>query len=262
MEPKVTAIIQARMTSTRLPGKVLKEVLGRPLLSYIIERVRCCNRIKDVILATTLNTQDDPIAKFGDYIGVNVFRGSENNVLERFNEAAKMFHARHIMRITADCPLIDPDILYMLIEYYFAENLDYASNCSYPTLPDGLDAEIFNFETLDYTHKHAVLSSEVEHVTPYIRSHLEIFKIGNWTYHEDLSHLRWTVDKPEDFEFVRQVIEAIHPSNKNFRIKDILDLLHQRPELLKINANFARNEGYLASLEEDKKLKRRTEIFY
>ena len=251
---KVTAIIQARMTSSRLPGKVMKEVLGRPLLSYLIERVRCCKGIKDIILATTLNPEDDSIATLGSNEGVNVFRGSENNVLERFHEAATMFNARHIMRITADCPLIDPDILYMLIEYYFAENMDYVSNCAYPTLPDGLDAEVFTFKALDYAHKHAVLPSELEHVTPYIRSHPEIFKIGNWTYHEDLSQLRWTVDEPEDFEFVRQVIEILYPVNRSFRMNDVLDIIHQRPDLAQINAHITRNEGFLKSLEEDKKM--------
>ena len=251
---KVTVIIQARMASTRLPGKVMKEVLGKPLLSYLIERIRCCKGVKDIILATTLNPEDDSIATLGRNEGVKVFKGSENNVLERFHEAATMFGAMHIMRITADCPFIDPDFLYMLIKYYFAENPDYTNNCTCPTLPDGLDAEIFNFETLDYAYKHALLPSELEHVTPYIQSHPEFFKILNWTHHDDLSHLRWTVDKPEDLEFVRQVIESIYPGNKNFRTKDILDLLYQRPELVKINADFTRNEGYLPSLEVDKKL--------
>jgi spore coat polysaccharide biosynthesis protein SpsF len=254
VEPKVTAIIQARMTSTRLPGKVMKKVLGRPLLGYLIERVRWCEGIKDIILATTWNPEDDSIATFGSNKGVNVFRGAESNVLERFHEAATMFNVKHIMRITADCPLIDPDILYMLIQYYFAEKLDYVSNGTYPTLPDGLDAEIFTFEVLDYVYKHAVLPSEIEHVTPYIRSHSEIFKIGNWTYHENLSQLRWTVDEPADFEFVKQVIETLYPANRNFRMNHILELLHQKPDLAQINTHIKRNEGLMKSLAEDKTL--------
>lgn len=255
---KVTTIIQARMTSTRLPGKVMKKVLGRPLLSYLIERVRCSKCIKDIILATTFNPEDDLIAAFGGIKGINVFRGSEKNVLERFHEAATTFNADHIMRITADCPLIDPDILAMLIKYYFSEDLNYASNCVYPTLPDGLDAEIFNFETLDYAYKHALFPSELEHVTPYIRNHPEIFKTGNWKYHENLSQLRWTVDEPEDFEFVRQVIEALYPVNRNFRMNDALKLVQQLPDLAQINTHITRNKGLLKSLSEDKKL---AEIF-
>ena len=242
------------MTSSRLPGKVMKEVLERPLLGYLIERVRCCKSIKDIILATTLNSEDDPIAIFGSNKGVNVFRGSENNVLERFHEAAVMFDAKHIMRVTADCPLIDPDILDMLIGYYFAGEFDYISNCADPTLPDGLDAEIFTFEALDYAYKQASLPSEFEHVTPYIRNHPEIFKTGNWKYHENLSQLRWTVDEPEDFEFIKQVIESLYPVNRDFRMNDVLAIIRQRPELAQINTHISRNEGLRVSLAEDKGL--------
>lgn len=252
MEPKVTAIIQARMASTRLPGKVMKEVLGRPLLSYLIERVRCCKRIKDIILATTLNSEDDSIAMCGSNKGVDVFRGSEKNVLERYYKAATRFDARHIMRITADCPLIDPGLLDKLIEYNFSQNYDYASNAVAPTLPDGLDAEIFTFRALNYAHKHAVLPSELEHVTPYIFNHPEMFKIGSWLYQEDLSKLRWTVDEPEDFEFVRQVIEILYPVNRKFRMNDVLELIRKRPDLVQINTHITRNEGLLKSLAEDK----------
>lgn len=260
MEPKVTAIIQARMASTRLPGKVMKEVLGRPLLSYLIERVRCCKGIKNIILATTVNPEDDIIAMLGGKEGVNIFRGSENNVLKRFHEATTRFDAKHIMRITADCPLIDPELLDILIEYYFVQKYDYVSNSVNPTLPDGLDAEVFTFKALDYAHKHAVLPSELEHVTPYILNHPEIFKIGNWTYQEDLSQLRWTVDEPEDFEFVRLVIELLYPKNRNFRMKDILELLRQKPDIEQMNTHITRNEGLLKSLAEDKKfLEERTD---
>ena len=242
------------MSSSRLQGKIMKEVFGKPLLIYLVERLLCCKRIKNIILATTVSSEDNPVVALAQELGLKVFRGSENNVLDRFYGAATTFGAKHIMRITADCPLIDPDLLDTLVEYYFSNNLDYASNNNPPTLPDGLDAEIFTFNALEYSHNHAVLPSDLEHVTPYIRNHPKLFKIGNWSYHEDLSHLRWTVDEPEDFDFVRQVIEAIYPGNKNFRTKDILDILHQRPELVKINAHFARNEGYLTSLQEDKKL--------
>ena len=253
MEPKVTAIIQARMASTRLPRKVMKEVLERPLLSYLIERVRCCKGIKNIILATTVNSEDDIIAMFGSNKGIDVFRGSENNVLERYYKAATRFGARHIMRITADCPLIDPELLDKLIEYYFSQNYDYASNAVAPTLPDGLDAEIFTFKALNYAFHYAVLPSELEHVTPYICNHPEIFKIGSWLYQEDLSQLRWTVDEPEDFEFVRQVIEMLYPVNRNFRMNDVLELIHKRPDLAQINTHITRNEGLLKSLEEDER---------
>ncbi|MBU0987486.1 MAG: glycosyltransferase family protein, partial [Proteobacteria bacterium] len=184
--------------------------------------------------------------------GLQVFRGSENNVLDRFFKAATMCGAKHIMRITADCPLIDPDLLDTLIEYYFANRFDYASNCVPPTLPDGLDAEIFTFEALEAARKNAVRPSCLEHVTPYIRNHPERFKIGSWSFDRDLSYLRWTVDEHADFQFVQQVIEKLYPVNKNFRTDDILNLLDQDPRLMWINAHIARNEGFLKSLQADK----------
>jgi len=193
------------------------------------------------------------VATLGQELGLHVFRGSEHNVLNRFCGAAKTFGAQHIIRITADCPLIDPDLLDELIGYYFAKKFDYVSNCTHPTLPDGLDAEVFSFKALEDAHENAVLSSHLEHVTPYIYSNPDRFKIGNWYYYKDFSHLRWTVDEPEDFEFVRQVIEALYPASKDFRTEDILDLLYKRHELTRINAQIARNEGLLKSLEEDNK---------
>jgi len=250
----VTAIIQARMNSTRLPGKIMKAVLGRPLLGYLVERLRRSSRIGDIVLATTISPEDDPVAVLAQELGVKVFRGSEQNVLDRFHGAATTFGVRHIMRITADCPLIDPELLDRLVAYYLSNELDYASNNNPPTLPDGLDAEVFTVEALVSAHTHAALPSELEHVTPYIRNHPELFRTGNCSYHEDLSHLRWTVDEPEDFELVRGVIEFLYPGNRDFRTGDILDLLRRRPELGAINARFERNEGYLASLGADRDL--------
>jgi len=241
------------MASSRLPGKVMKKVLGRPLLSYLVERLQSSTRIRNIILATTVNSEDDAVATFGQEVGLHVFRGSEHNVLNRFYSAAKTFDAQHIIRITADCPLIDPDLIDELIGYYFDKKFDYVSNCTNPTLPDGLDAEVFSFMALEDAHENAVLSSHLEHVTPYIHSHPDRFNIGNWYYYKDFSHLRWTVDEPEDFEFVRQVIEALYPACKDFRTEDILDLLYKKPELARINAHIARNEGLIKSLEEDTK---------
>lgn len=252
MHHHVTAIIQARATSRRLPGKVMKKVLGKPLLSYLVERLRSADRIKQIILATTVNPEDDSIVEQAQALGLDVFRGSENNVLDRFYGAAMIFNVMHIMRITADCPLIDPDFLDTLVEYYMSGQFDYASNCVEPTLPDGLDAEIFTFQALEYAHKHAIRPSCLEHVTPYIRNHPDIFNIGSWRYINDLSHLRWTVDEPEDFQFVRQVIEKLYQVNKDFRTKDILNLLYQQPGLMRINRHINRNEGFAVSLEMEK----------
>ena len=251
MDRKVTAIIQARMTSTRLPGKVMKQVLGKPLLGYLIERLGQAVHVENIVLATTTNTADDRIAGLGRASGIGVFRGSENNVLDRVYGAAVRFGALHIMRITADCPLIDPDFIDRLIELYFGEAFDYACNCDPPTLPDGLDAEIFTFDALECAHKNAVLPSEREHVTPYMRTNPELFRIGTWTHSQDISHLRWTVDEPEDFAFVKQVIEALYPLNKQFRTREVLTLLQQQPRLSRINSHIRRNEGALKSLAAD-----------
>jgi len=249
----VTAIIQARATSSRLPGKVLKEVLGRPLLLFMLERVLDSKFIDKIVVATTNNSQDDPVAKLAEKNGYLVFRGSEYNVLNRFYLAAKQFNADPIMRLTADCPLIDPELLDDLVIFFFDGKYDYASNCLEPTLPDGLDAEIFTFKALEDTFKNAVLPSHLEHVTPFIRENSDRFKIGSWRYHRDLSYHRWTVDQLEDFMLVQQVFKNLYSVNNKFRMNNIIELFKEKPEIKKINANIKRNEGLLKSFKEDKK---------
>lgn len=253
MTKKGTAIIQARMASTRLPGKVMMEVLGKPLLVYLVERLMQVEFIDRMIVATTKNPEDDVIADHARKLGLLLFRGAEHNVLDRFYGAAAKFGVDHILRITADCPLIDPGLVDSLMGFYFSGGFDYACNCDPPTLPDGLDAEVFSFTALEVAHKNALLPSELEHVTPYIRNNPECFKIGRWRYSRDLSHLRWTVDEPEDFLFVKEVLESLYPLNRDFRTRDIVRLLAKKPELCKINAFYQRNEGALKSQIEDEK---------
>jgi spore coat polysaccharide biosynthesis protein SpsF len=243
------------MTSTRLPGKVMKNVLGKPLLGYLIERLERSKRVDRVVVATTTNSEDDVIATMASQKGFLVFRGSEHNVLDRFYMAATASQADHILRITADCPLIDPDLVDELIEFYFRGGFDYATNCDPPTLPDGLDAEVFSFEALRTAHRAAVLPSELEHVTPYLRKHSEWFSIGRWKYAEDLSQLRWTVDEPEDFLLIGHILKALYPAKPDFRTEDILTLLENRPELSAVNNRFRRNEGELKSQVKDEAYK-------
>jgi len=233
------------------------KIMDRQLLSYQIERVRFSKRVDEIIIATTFERKDDPVAKLAKEEGVILFRGSENNVLDRYYQAATKFGCENIMRLTADCPLIDPDFIDDLAEFYNSGGYDYASNVDPPTLPDGLDAEIFTFEALEDAHSGAILPSHLEHVTEYILQNPESFKIGKWTYEENLSHLRWTVDESVDFEFVKRVFEALYDRNKEFRTKDVLDLLENCPELIEINSHINRNEGYLKSLEEDNEWCRR-----
>jgi len=239
------------MTSSRLPGKILMEVLGKPLLQLMIERVQQAKCIDSVVLATTTNKEDDPTEELGKSMGVEVFRGSEDDVLDRFYRAADKFGGEHIMRLTGDCPLIDPDFLDALADFYFEGGYDYAINCLEPTLPDGLDAEIISMQTLREVHEKAVRAPHKEHVTLYVRDNADDFKIGSWKHTEDYSSMRWTVDNREDFELVKNIIEGVTHVTPDFRLQDMLDYIHQHPNLAEINAHIKRNEGLAKSLEEE-----------
>ena len=252
---KATAIIQARYSSTRLPGKVLMKVLDKTVLEYVVERVSRAKHIKKVIVATSVNEADLKIAELLDDRGVSFYRGSENDVLDRFYRAALECGAEHLVRITADCPLADPVLIDSIIERYFASGADYCSNTLEVTYPDGLDAEVFSFKALSDAWKNAKLTSEREHVTPYIYKHPERFKLESFKYAEDLSGKRWTVDEKTDFMFVKAVIEALYPARPGFHMADVLDFLKDKPELEDLNKGIIRNEGYIKSLAEDKQIR-------
>lgn len=254
----VTAIIQARMTSTRLPGKILKKVMGKPLLAYMVARVKEAKSVSGVVIATTDNPEDDAVAELATKLRVPVFRGSEEDVLERFYLAAKCYGGEFIMRLTGDCPLIDPELIDELVRFVEQGNYDYASNCLDPTLPDGLDAEVFTFSALQEAYQFALLPSEREHVTPFIRKQTGHLRIGSWRYKHDLSGHRWTVDEPDDYDFVCCVIEHLYPINKSFRIKDVLDFLEKNPRISEINRQHRRNEGLIKSLRKDEEYLQRT----
>jgi spore coat polysaccharide biosynthesis protein SpsF len=254
MEPKVTAIIQARMTSTRLPGKVLMEVMGRPLLSYQIERLRFSKRIDEIIIATTANKGDDPVAELAHKEGLKVFRGSEHDVLDRYYQAAKEFKIKHIMRLTADCPLIQPNICDRITFAYFQMGCDYLRTG--PTFVEGLDCEIFSFRALDKAWKNANLKSEREHVTLYFRNHPELFAIKTVENETDDSKYRITVDQEDDYLVVKAIIENLYGGNdKYFKIEEIKSFLESNPGIFAINRSIGRNEGLLKSLEEDDQAK-------
>jgi len=231
----ILGILQARMSSTRLPGKVLEPIMGRTLLACQIERVRRSRGIDRLVVATSCNPEDLPIADECRKQNIDVYRGDLYNVLDRFYQAARRYHAEHIMRLTGDCPLIDPQIVDALISFYLEAECDYASNCRPPSYPDGLDAEVFTFAALENAWRESTLPEEKEHVVVHIITHPERFKIANYRYSRDLSRLRWTVDEPEDLEFVRRVYEALYPKKPAFTMDDVLDLLDRRPELIQIN---------------------------
>lgn len=251
----ITAIVQARMGSSRLPGKVLKLVCNKTLLELELERVQRAHLLDEVIVATTCNKEDDGIASLCDSKGIKSYRGSENDVLDRYYQAAKYYKAGNndsIVRITADCPLIDPEVIDQLVELFIETGVDYASNVTPPTFPDGLDVEIFSFNALEKAWNEGKLKSEREHVTPYIKKHSELFTKANLKNSRgNLSNLRWTVDEPEDLELIKAIYESLYPENKQFTTDDILSFIEKNIDLSRVNHRFSRDEGYYKSLKED-----------
>lgn len=239
---RIIAIIQARIGSTRLPGKVLKEVLGKPLLQYQLERVKQSTKIDEIVVATTDKKRDDVIAQFCKSELVSVFRGSEKDVLKRYYDAAKVYQADVIVRLTADCPLISPEIIDRIIETYVDTSAQYVSNTVERTFPRGLDVEVFSMEVLEKVHREAALVSEREHVTKYIVSHPHQFEIVQVQHDEDLSEHRWTVDTQEDFLLMKKLLETIYPKKPNFTMEDILNTLRIYPSWQNINKHIKQRD--------------------
>ena len=245
---KPTAIIQARMGSTRLPGKSMKLLLGKPVLWHVVNRASKAELIDGVIVATTVNSEDDIIAEFCENNDISVFRGSENDVLDRYYQCAKEYGIKDIVRITADCPLHDPTVIDLIIGEYLKGNYDYVANTIEYTFPDGLDVEVFSFGALEEAWKKAELPSEREHVTPYIRKS-DNFKKKNVNSTKKYPPYRLTLDYPEDYQFIRRIYEGI--GKEEFYIAEIIKFLEKNPELLKINQHLKINKGYAKSLEAD-----------
>lgn len=240
---RVVGILQARMSSTRLPGKVLKPILGQPMLARQLERLARCTAMDDLLVATSEQADDDPIEKLCQSNSVSCFRGKLDDVLDRFFCCAQSAGADHVVRLTGDCPLADPVLIAELVDFYLERDVDYASNCRPPTLPDGLDAEIFSFKALTEAWREASDLHAREHVVPFIVRQPHRFTAANWSHMEDLSNLRWTVDEPEDFVFVAKVYEYLYPTKVNFGMDDVLALLRNHPELAQMNSQFERNHG-------------------
>lgn len=231
---KTVMIVQARMTSTRLPGKVLKEVLGKPLLEYQIERLRRISSVDEIVIATTVNATDQLIVDCCNRLGVSYFRGSEEDVLSRYYGAAVEYQADVVVRVTADCPLIDPEVCEQAITYFIEskENYDYLRLEHYPR---GLDTEVFSFKSLEECFREATDQPDREHVTPFFYRQPERYRVKKLYCPEDLSHHRWTVDTPEDFELVGKIISELYPITNNFDFVDVLDLLKKNPSWYSIN---------------------------
>ena len=232
---KTVLIVQARMTSTRLPGKVLLPLAGEPMLMRLVQRLRRVQRADGMVIATTTNPTDNPIATLCAQLDVPCHRGSEHDVLSRYADAARLHGADVVVRITSDCPLIDPALIDQVIEVYEEGDSDYVSNMLPPTWPYGMAVEVFSAAALAQAHAEASQSAEREHVTPFIYWHPERYRLRNLASPVDLSHHRWTVDTPEDYELVRRLFETLIPAHPEFTQADVLAVLDAHPDWLRIN---------------------------
>jgi spore coat polysaccharide biosynthesis protein SpsF len=256
---KIVAIVQARMSSKRLPGKVLKPLGSKPTLGYVLHQLSGARRVNNIVLATSVESSDDPIVLWARRAKVDCVRGNLTDVLDRYYQAAKRSEAETVVRITADCPLLDASVVDRCIERFLEGDCDYVSNVNPPTFPDGLDNEVFSFEALERAWKEASHPAEREHVTLYIRNHPKIFRIANVENDTDYSKLRWTLDTHEDYVFLNKVVqklemEHIKESNPRFTMREVLDLLESDASLLEVgsaSASGSSNEGYFSSLQHD-----------
>ncbi len=249
---KATVVIQARMGSSRLPDKVLMPLAGKSVLEHVIRRCQHAQFVDRVIVATTVEPKDMAVVNFVNGLEVAVFCGSVNDVLDRYYQTARRFESQHIIRITADCPMIDPDVIDRVVGKYFESNADYASNTLEETFPDGEDVEIFSLEALSMAWQDAKLSSEREHVTPYIRKN-DIFEKINIRHDENWGHYRWTLDEFRDYQKLSFVFDALYQRDPFFHMNDIVQFLQDHPEVDGMNVSIGRNEGYQKSLANDKK---------
>ena len=250
------AIIQARMSSTRLPGKVLKPIGTRPMLSYLIERVTAAKMLDKIILATSKTSEDDSIAKYCTENGILHFRGDLDDVLDRYYQTAKAFGCQHIVRLTSDCPVVDPLVIDSIMEIYNAGSFDYVANTCPPegfSYPDGMDVEVFSMAMLEKAWMEARKPSEREHVTFYFWKNPDIFSTFRHDLEKDLSNYRLTVDYPEDFEVISRIISHLYPQNPLFSMQDIIKYLEANPEVKSLNANIQPFQGWASAIEKDRK---------
>jgi spore coat polysaccharide biosynthesis protein SpsF (cytidylyltransferase family) len=246
---RTVAIVQARMSSTRLPGKCLADIAGQPLLWHTVTRTRAAAAVDEVLVATSRESSDDPIERFCASEGVAIFRGDLDDVLDRFRRAARFARADRIVRVTADCPVLDHDVIDAVVGVFDDEAHDYVSNTCDRTFPDGLDTEVLSAAALERAWSEATLPSEREHVTPYIWKNPDRFRLHQVRQSPDRSAERWTVDEPRDLSFIREVFARI--GTLEFGQREILALLDDAPELRRINAGIELNEGYRKSLALD-----------
>lgn len=252
---KNLVLIQARMGSSRLPNKVLKSICGKPDLQWVVERVQRSRLADEVMVVTSIEKENLPLIRFCTDLGIRVFVGSENDVLDRYYQAARLVEPENIIRVTADCPMFDWRYLDQCLKE-FDPDADYLW-MGEDAFPDGLDLEIVKFGALKRAWKDARLASEREHVTPYIRNHPEIFRLQTFDFPiKGISHHRWTLDEDRDFELINAVyMHFTNAGKEDFVTEDVLEFLEGHPEIKVVNMHIGRNEGLLKSLTNDKMIK-------
>lgn len=258
-KPRIVGLIQARMGSSRLPGKVMMKVLGKSMLAHQLERTLRAKTLDRVIVATSTLDRDAVVAEEAKAAGCGAFRGDEQDVLDRFYRAVVDLQPEAIVRMTADEPLMEPQVIDRVVSTYLEQpdRWDYVSNVLKPTYPDGIDIEVITFKALEACWKEAVLPSHREHVVGYVYHNCDFFGKKPWRAKNleapaDFSHLRWTLDEPEDLEFMKRVFGELYPKNPAFTWMDVLALLTREPEIIGINHMHTRNAGLKKSLEADK----------
>jgi spore coat polysaccharide biosynthesis protein SpsF len=234
---KVVAIIQARMGSTRLPGKVLKNLCGQSVLARVVNRTRRARLLNEVVVATTDQPADDAVVRESGRLSIPCFRGNEADVLDRYYRAAQHCAAESVVRITSDCPLIDPELIDATIQAFLYQKADYATNSLVITYPRGLDVEVLTAEALGSAWHEALESYQRAHVTPYLYEHPERFQIASLTSDEDLGHHRWTLDTPEDWELIEAIYTDCSGGRDDFSWRQVLELLRRKPQLAEINSH-------------------------
>lgn len=238
---KTIAIVQARMNSTRFPKKVMRKINGVPMIELLLKRLSLAKSIDKIILATSDNIVNEELVRFVTNLGYEVFAGSENDVLDRYYGAAAKYTPQTVIRITGDCPLMDPGLVDEIVNVFYESGVDYLSNTIVPTYPDGLDIEVFTYDSLKTAAEKADLPYDREHVTPFLRNS-GMFRIKNFENSTDLSAERWTVDESNDFEVIKNVFNQFHPIT-TFKWTEVMELKNQKPELFEANSKLIRNEG-------------------
>ena len=250
---KIVAILQARMNSSRLRGKVMMKLANKPVLAHIVERLSYCKMIEKIVVATTIEDSDDVVNDYCINNKIDCYRGKVDDVLDRYYNTAKIYGADPIVRITCDCPVIDPVVVDSVITGYLSG--EYDSYGLGGKFPDGLDCTVYSFSALEKAWEEARLTSEREHVGPYIENNPNLFKNGSLELFNNLDQHRWTLDVSNDYELLSRIFDSLYRVNSPFLSHEILQFLKRNPELSEINNKVVRNEGYIKSLEKDKIIK-------